>query len=53
MKTPKVEESPEQKQQRVRAESDNLKSVQQGLGDRTSMFRRLHSPRVSIATGRR
>ena len=53
MKTPKPQETAEQKQQRIRAESENLKSVQAGLQDRTTMFRRLYSPRVSIATGAR
>jgi hypothetical protein len=53
MKTPKIQESAEQKQQRIRAESENLSAVQEGLGSKTNMFRRLKSPRVSIATSRR
>jgi hypothetical protein len=44
-------ETPEQKQQRIRAESDNLRAMQDGLQSRTTMFRRLQSPRISIATG--
>ncbi|EEW57245.1 hypothetical protein SCH4B_4394 [Ruegeria sp. TrichCH4B] len=53
MKTPKVQETPEQQQQRVRAESENLRAVQSGLQSRTAMFSRFVNPRVSIATGRR
>lgn len=53
MKTPKVQETAEQQQQRIRAESDNLRAVQDGLQSRTAMFSRFINPRVSIATGRR
>ena len=53
MKAKVPAETPEQQQQRIKAESDNLRAVQDGLGGRTAMFRRLTSPRVSIATGRR
>lgn len=49
-KTPK--ESPEQAQQRRRAESDNVRSMQEYLKVRTGVYRRLQSPRISIATGR-
>lgn len=52
MKRPKVEETAEQKQQRLRAESDNLRSMQELLQVKTGIFRRLQSPRISIATGR-
>jgi hypothetical protein len=50
--SPKVKETPEQKQQRLRAESQNLRSMQEQLQVRTSSYQRLQSPRVSIATGR-
>ena len=46
-------ETAEQKQQRIRAQSDNLRSIQDQLQVRTSMYRRLQSPRVSISTGKR
>lgn len=49
-KTPK--ETTEQTQQRLRAESDNLRSMQELLQIKTGMFRRMQSPRISIATGR-
>lgn len=52
MKPKMPKETTEQKQQRLRAESDNLRSMQELLQVRTSMYRRLQSPRVSIATGR-
>lgn len=45
-------ETPEQKQQRVRAESENVAAMQSQLRDQTSYYRRLRSPRVSLATGR-
>jgi hypothetical protein len=53
MKPKSVGPTAEQKQQEERAKSDNLKAIQEGLGNQTAMFRRLQSPRVSIATGRR
>ncbi|WP_162559155.1 hypothetical protein [Tritonibacter mobilis] len=53
MKAKPVQETPEQQQQRVRAESENLRAVQSGLQSRTAMFSRFVNPRVSIATGRR
>lgn len=45
-------ETAEQRQQRQRAESDNIRSMQDSLSVRTSMFNRIRMPRVSIATGR-
>lgn len=45
-------ETAEQKQQRIRAESDNINSMQSGLQIRTKMLNRIRMPRVSIATGR-
>lgn len=56
MKTPKPkapEETPEQKAQRERARTENIRATQEGLQGQTAQFRRLRSPRVSIATGRR
>lgn len=52
MKPKQVAETTEQKQQRLRAESDNLRSMQDYLQVKTGTFRRLQSPRISIATGR-
>lgn len=52
MKVSKPKETEEQKQARQRAEADNLREMQQSVQDRTQMFRRLRSPRVSIATGK-
>lgn len=50
---PKIpEETPEQKQQRLRAEQGNTRAMQSYLQDRTMSYRRLASPRISIATGR-
>jgi hypothetical protein len=46
-------ETEEQKQQRVQAEQDNVRSIQQTAQRRTSIYRRLMSPRVSLATGAR
>ena len=45
-------ETAEQKQQRQRAEADNVRSIQGSLAGRTSLFQRIRSPRISIATGR-
>lgn len=53
MKAPSFSETPEQKQARLKAKSDNLRAIQGDLNNQTNMFRRLMSPRVSIATGRR
>ncbi len=51
--TPKApKETAEQKQVRMRAESENIRSLQSTVQQRTSIFQRLRSPRVSIATGR-
>lgn len=50
-KTPK--ETPEQAQQRIRAESDNLRSLQESAQIRTGIYQRQVSPRISIATGRK
>lgn len=53
MKTPKPpEETTEQKQQRLRAESDNTRSMQDYLEVKTGIFRRLQSPRISIGNYR-
>lgn len=52
MKASVPKETTEQKQQRLRAESDNLRSMQELLQVKTGIFRRLESPRVSIATGK-
>lgn len=49
-KAPK--ETDEQRQQRQIAEAENVRSIQTNLRSRTSMFNRIRSPRVSIATGR-
>jgi hypothetical protein len=45
-------ETTEQRQQRARAERDNITAMQESLGVRTRMFQRIKSPRISIATGR-
>lgn len=51
--TPAIpKETAEQRQQRIRAENDNIRAVQNQAQARTLMFRRLQSPRLSIATGR-
>lgn len=52
MKPKMPKETKEQAQQRLRAESDNVRSMQEYLQVKTGMFRRLQSPRISIATGR-
>lgn len=53
MKTPKApEETDEQKAERRRAEADNVRSIQDTVQQRTSLFRRRVSPNVSIATGK-
>lgn len=52
MKASVPKETTEQKQQRLRADSDNLRSMQELLQVKTGIFRRLQSPRVSIATGK-
>lgn len=54
-KLPKQEapkETREQRQQRRKAEGDNIRAIQGGLSTRTAMFNRIRMPRVSIATGR-
>lgn len=48
----KTRETTEQAQQRIKAEADNTRSMQDFLQQRTTFFQRLRSPRVSIATGR-
>lgn len=50
--TPKIKESEEQKQQRLLAKRENLSATQQYLQAQTKFYRKLRSPRVSIATGR-
>jgi hypothetical protein len=53
MKTPKPPaETEEQKQVRLRAETDNVRSIQETVQQRTSLFQRLMSPRVSLVTGK-
>jgi hypothetical protein len=52
-KPQKVEETPEQKAQRERARTENIRATQEGLQTQTNLFRNLRSPRVSIANGRR
>lgn len=44
-------ETAEQKAVRIRSEQDNVRSIQEGAAQRTNVFRRLKSPRVSLATG--
>lgn len=45
-------ETHEQAQQRMKAETSNTQAMQSQLQERTAMFRRINSPRVSLATGR-
>lgn len=52
MKAPKIEETAEQKQQRLIAERENTTAMQQYLQSQTKFYRRLRSPRVSMATGK-
>lgn len=52
MKAKTVEETAEQRQVRLRSEADNVRSIQETTQQRTSLYQRLRSPRVSIATGR-
>lgn len=52
-KPPKVKETPEQKQQRKRAEIDNVRAIQETVQQRTSIFRRQVSPRISLVNGTR
>lgn len=52
MRTVKAEETEEQKAQRIRAKQENVQSIQDYLQTKTSVYQRLRSPRVSIATGR-
>lgn len=52
MKPKAAEETAEQKQQRIKAESDNLKSVQNGLGNETNTFSRLRSKVLSLKAPR-
>lgn len=44
-------ETAEQKAVRLRSETDNVRSIQETVQDRTDMFRRRKSNRVSITTG--
>lgn len=45
-------ETEEQKAVRLRAEKDGVRSLQSSVQQRTSLFRRIQSPRLSIATGK-
>lgn len=51
--TPSYKETEAQKRARLQAERENLRSTQETLTRRTSMFQRIQSPGVSIATGAR
>ena len=54
MRTPSPpKETEEQRIQRVRAEQDNIRSIQDTVQRRTAFFQRRMSPRISIATGAR
>lgn len=48
----KIEETEAQKQQREVAERENISAIQSGLQQRTRLYQRLRSPRMSLATGR-
>lgn len=52
MQPKKPLETEAQKQSRIRAEKGSVRSLQSNVQQRTNMFRRLKSPRISIATGR-
>lgn len=45
-------ETEEQKLTRIRAEQENIRSLQSTVQQRTNMFQRIQGPRISIATGR-
>lgn len=45
-------ETAEQKAVRLRSEADNVRAIQDTVNDRTDMFRRRKSNKVSIATGK-
>ncbi len=44
-------ETQEQVQNRLRAQADNLRAIQEAVSDRTTSFARRFSPRQSIITG--
>lgn len=52
MKPKAPQETAEQRVQRERAETDNVRAIQETAQARTSAFRRYKSRRVSLATGR-
>lgn len=52
MRPPKIEETKEQRDARQRAQSENIRSIQDSAQARTRFYARLMNPRVSIATGR-
>lgn len=53
MKTPSMQETPEQKRARIEAEKANINSIQKQTQQRTSIYQRIRSPRVSLVNGAR
>jgi len=51
MKAKAPQETEEQRAVRLRAETDNVRAIQETVQERTDMFRRRKSGRVSITTG--
>ncbi len=49
---PKIEETAAQKRERLRAERENVSTMQEYLQQQTRHYQKMKSPRVSIATGR-
>lgn len=51
MKSKAPAETAEQRAVRLRSETDNVRSIQETVQERTDMFRRRKSNRVSITSG--
>ena len=51
-KSPKIQESNEQVQNRLRAQEENTRAIQNAVSDRTNAYKRRLLPRKSLVTGR-
>lgn len=51
MKAPSMKETPEQAQARINAEEGNIRAIQKQTQDRTNIYQRLQSPRISLVSG--
>lgn len=51
MKSKAPQETEEQRKERERAEKDNVRAIQDNVQQRTSIFRKMSAPTVSLVNG--